>query len=107
MNAIRAKIRAIVGARNRLNRSLEEVIGELTPVLRGWGNYFVMGNWTRQLQAIDSYVPERLSLFLSKKHGKSGRRWGLRWREVDFRGKGLYQLRGTVRRHVYTAKANR
>ena len=106
MTAIRDKLRAIVGARNRLSRSLEEVIGEPNPVLRGWGNYFAVGNSTRQLQAMDSYVEERLSLFLSKKHGKSGRRWGLRWREVDFRGKGLYQLRGTVRRHVYTVKAN-
>ena len=106
MTAIRDKLRAIVGARNRLSRSLEEVIGELNPVLRGWGNYFAVGNSTRQLQAMDSYVEERLSLFLSKKHGKSGRGWGVRWREEDFRGKGLYQLRGTVRRHVYTVKAN-
>lgn len=106
MTAIREKIRAIVGGRNRLDRSLEEVIGELNPVLRGWGNYFAVGNSTKQLQAMDSYVEERLSLFLSKKHGKSGRGWGMRWREVDFRGKGLYQLQGTVRRHVYTAKAN-
>ncbi len=76
MKAIREKVRTIVGARRRLKEGLREVIGELNPVLRGWGSYFSVGNSSRQLQAVDSYVRERLYLFLSKKHHRSGRGWG-------------------------------
>jgi group II intron reverse transcriptase/maturase len=102
MKAIREKVRAIVGGRQRLDRSLQEVLDELNPVLRGWGNYFAVGNSSRKLQQIDDFVRERLYLFLSKKHGKSGRGWGIRWRRINFYAEGLYRLTGTVRRHRYS-----
>ncbi len=105
MKAIREKIRAIVGGLQGLGRSLKEVIDELNPVLRGWGNYFAVGNSSKKLQQIDSYAREKLCLFLSKKHGKSGRGWDMRWRHIDFRAEGLYQLSGTVRWHRYTVNA--
>jgi RNA-directed DNA polymerase len=100
MKAIREKIRTIIGERrHRLNRSLKQVIDGLTPVLRGWRNYFAVGNSTKYFSAVDSYVRERLFLFLSKKHGKSGRGWGERWKDIDFRKMGLFQLTGTIRRY--------
>jgi len=105
MKAIREKIYAIVGGRPRLNWSLEEIIDELNPVLRGWGNYFAVGNSSKKLQQVDSYVWERLYLFLSKKHGKSGRGWAERWQHINFWAEGLYQLSGTVRWHRYTVNA--
>jgi RNA-directed DNA polymerase len=105
MNAIREKVRAITGARQHLNHSLIEIIGKLNPVLRGWGNYFAVGNSAKQLNAVDSYVKERLCRFLSKKHQKSGIGWAVRWKQIDFRQEGLYHLSGTVRRHVYSVKA--
>jgi hypothetical protein len=105
MNAIREKIRVIVGKRQRLDRSLREVIGELNPVLRGWGNYFAVGNSSRQLEQIDDFVRERLYLFLSKKHGRSGRGWDTRWRHIDFYAEGLYRLVGTIRWHRYNVNA--
>ena len=105
MKAIREKIRSIVGHRRVLNWSLREVIDALNPVLRGWGNYFSVGNSSRQFQKIDSYVQERLFLYLSKKHAKSGRGWSTRWRHIDFRAEGLYHLSGTIRWHIYTVNA--
>jgi len=102
MKAIREKIRSIVGHRNVLNWSLREVIDALNPVLRGWGNYFSAGNSSRQFQKIDSYVKERLYLYLSKKHAKSGRGWNTRWRHIDFRAEGLHHLSGTIKWHTYT-----
>lgn len=103
--AMREKVRTITGRRGGRTRSLEEVIGELNPVVRGWGNYFREGNSTRQFQALDSYVRERLCLFLSKKHGKAGRGWRHRWGHIDFRGAGLHQLTGTVRWRTHRAHA--
>jgi RNA-directed DNA polymerase len=105
MKAIREKTRAIAGTQHRLQRSLKEVIAEINPVLRGWGNYFAVGNSTRHFQAIDWHVRERLCLFLSKKHGKPGRGWGQRWQHIDFRKEGLHHLVGTVRWHKYTVHA--
>lgn len=105
MKAIREKIRTIAGGRSRLNRSLKEVIAGVNPVLRGWGNYFRVGNSSRHFQLIDMYVLERLCLFLSKKHGKSGRGWGQRWRHINFRTEGLHQLVGTSWWHNYPVQA--
>lgn len=95
--AIREKIRSIAGARGSLKHSLQDVIRALNPILRGWGNYFAWGNSSRKFAALDSYVKERLMLFLSKKHGKSGRGWGQRWKGIGLRVEGLYRLGGTVR----------
>ena len=105
MNTIREKVRAITGARQYLKRSLKEIISQLNPILRGWGNYFAVGNSTRQFQAVDNYVRERLYLFLSKKYDRSGRGWAARWPNIHFQQEGLYHLNGTVRRHVYAVKA--
>lgn len=105
MKALREKIRYIAGGRYRLERTLQEVIDELNPILRGWGNYFAVGNSSRHFQSIDSYVRERVYLFLSKKHGRAGRGWGQRWQCINLRAVGLYQLTGTVRWHKQKAKA--
>lgn len=105
MKAIREKVRAIAGARQRLDRSLKDVINELNPVLRGWGNYFRVGNSSRHFGLIDMYVLERLCLFLSKKHDKSGRGWGQRWQHINFQEEGLHQLAGTTRWHRYPVQA--
>jgi group II intron reverse transcriptase/maturase len=107
MKSIREKVRTIVGERReRLNKSLDQVINELNPVLRGWGNYFAAGNSAKCFTAIDSYVKEKLYLFLSKKHNVSGRGWATRWASIDFRKEGLYLLCGTVKWHSYSVHAS-
>jgi group II intron reverse transcriptase/maturase len=107
IKAFRERIRSIVGTkRQRLHRTLETVIEELNPVLRGWGNYFGVGNSFRALNTLDSYVTEKLCLFLSKKQDKSGRGWGVRWKGMDFYGKGLCQLSGMRRWHQYPVNAS-
>ncbi len=105
MKAIRDKIRAITEKRRHLVLSLKELIAGINPVLRGWGNYFKIRDSSRKLQVIDEYVLERLYLFLSKKHGRSGRGWVYRRRHVNFPQEGLHQLSGTVRWHHYPAHA--
>ena len=41
---------------------LSEIVARLIPVIRGWRNYFRMGNSTRQLQQLDWYVRLRLRI---------------------------------------------
>lgn len=79
-----------------LHHSMEEIVKWLNPVLRGWMNYFKYGNSTRKFSQIDSYVHERLALFWSKKHRKSGRRWkeDLSWKK--YKETGIQILGGNV-----------
>lgn len=97
MRSIREKMRAILKPRSAGLRSLQDIIAEINPILRGWGNYFAVGNSARKFNLMTSYVQERLYLFLSKKHKKSGRGWKTRWQQIDFRKEGLHHLTGTVR----------
>ena len=53
----------VVGGRELTDRrrragmkDLREVIGDLNPVLVGWGNYFRTGNASLRFQRVDSYV---------------------------------------------------
>jgi len=95
MQRIRDRVKAITAPRHRLPEPVQPIVAELNAVLRGWGAYFRVGNASRQFAQIDSYVRERLALFLSKKTGRSGRRWEVH--TVDFfRALGVYQLSGTV-----------
>ncbi len=64
--AIRACVKGVIGPLSQLSRFLGEVVAQLNPVLRGWGNYFRWGNSSRKFVQVDSYVQERLALFDSK-----------------------------------------
>jgi RNA-directed DNA polymerase len=69
MKAIRSKIHDIT-TRKRLSNPLMEVIKYLNRVIRGWRNYFRIGNSTRKLQQLDQYVQERLRRWVRKLKGK-------------------------------------
>ena len=97
LSAIRARVKAVIGPRSQLSRSVADVVANLNPVLRGWGNYFRWGNSSRKFVQIDSYVQERLALFDSKKRGRSGRGWGERHDAAWLRSLGVHHLSGTVR----------
>ena len=104
MAGLQAKIKEITAPRWRLKESIEVIVAELNPVLRGWCSYFRWGHSSRQFSRIDSYVRERLALFDSKKHGKHGRRWGRVHDPAWFAGLGTFTLSGTVR-YLRTATA--
>jgi RNA-directed DNA polymerase len=75
MQHIRERVKALTAPRHHLPEPVQPLVTEVNRVLRGWGAYFRVGNSTRQFQQVDSYVRERLALFLSKKTGRSGRQW--------------------------------
>jgi hypothetical protein len=95
MKELKQRIKDITGP-PALHHSMEEIVKRLNPVLRGWMNYFKYGNSTRKFSQIDSYVYERLVLFWSKKHRKSGRRWreDLSWKR--YKETGIQILGGNV-----------
>jgi group II intron reverse transcriptase/maturase len=103
MASIRGKVRDRT-AKWRSSWPLEDVVADLNPVLRGWGNYFRHGNSARKFMAVDSYVRFRLARLASRKYGLSGTtNWGERFDHRWSQALGVYRLNGTVR--YWTASA--
>ncbi len=96
MSSIRAKIRALT-TRRYTEMALSAVVDRLNPVLRGWGNYFRVGNSARKFNQIDSYVHERLAILATNKHQRSGRRWATEYNVAWFQRLGVHTLNGSVR----------
>jgi RNA-directed DNA polymerase len=100
MNALRARVRDLTNRRRRAGmKDIREVIRDLNPVLRGWGNYFRTGNASLKFQQIDSYVRVRLLRLLACRGGQ--RRKEFRWSDWPHqrfvKDHGLYRLLGTIR----------
>lgn len=99
MKRIRGKIRVQTDRRRRAGmKDIREVIADLNPVLRGWGNYFATGNAADKFRQIDWHVERRLTRLLIKRKGRHLRpsqvdQWTRQW----FIGLGLHQLMGTIR----------
>jgi RNA-directed DNA polymerase len=94
---VRAKVRDRTGG-NRVGVDIRDVIAELNPILRGWGNYFRTGNAANKFRQIDQYVVRRLFRLMVKKRGRNLRAGQTdQWTEQWFNGHGLHRLRGTIR----------
>ena len=97
MKRLREKVHARTG-RNRAGQDIREVIADLNPLLRGWGNYFRTGNAAIKFRQADSYVVGRLRTLMVKKRGRNLHAGQAdAWTEEWFNGHGLYRLRGKVR----------
>ena len=96
MKKVKASIRDILANRGILNWNVERVVGKINPILRGWMNYFKYGNSAKKFSKMDSYVQERLALWWSKKHQKSGRRWKSDFTYKKFKTCGVQTLSGNV-----------
>ncbi len=100
MNHIRSRIRELTDRRRRAGmKDIREVIRDLNPVLRGWGNYFRTGNASLKFQQVDSYVNQRLVRLMSEHRGDMHRPFSNRqWPPARFAKElGLHRLVGTIR----------
>lgn len=100
MNRIRARIRELTDRRRRAGmKDIREVIRDLNPALRGWGNNFRTGNASLKFQQIDRYVQHRLLRLLSRRGGDRKKPFNPRaWPHPRFvNDHGLYRLLGTIR----------
>jgi group II intron reverse transcriptase/maturase len=97
---LRDRVRELTSKRQS-GKDVKRIIAELTPVLRGWGNYFRTGNADREFNQMDYFVVQRLR---SWQRRRGGQRVSKR---APFTGDqlykmGLHQLQGTVK---YPAQA--
>jgi group II intron reverse transcriptase/maturase len=100
MSAIRTRVRDLTDRRRRAGmKDIREVIQDLNPVLRGWGNYFRTGNASLKFERVDSYVRYRLVRLMATRGGR--RCPGFRpseWPVPRFvADHGLHRLVGTIR----------
>jgi RNA-directed DNA polymerase len=79
MMNIRHKIRLIT-ERQQLSNNTDEVTKSLNMVIRGWRNYFRIGNCALKFQQLDRYVYYRLGQWVRAKLGSRGH-----WNELAFR----------------------
>ena len=96
MNSVRAKIRALTN-RRYAGLDLAAIVERLNPMIRGWGNYFRIGNCARKFHQIDAYLHERLAILAADKHQRSGRRWVADYNWAWFQRLGVHTLGGSVR----------
>jgi group II intron reverse transcriptase/maturase len=97
MQRIRQRVKELT-PRSRCHADAREVIADLNPVLRGFGNYFRTGNAAKRFNQLDAYVYRRLKALRVKRKGRqlrAGEAAG--WTRETFRNLGLHRLRGTVR----------
>jgi RNA-directed DNA polymerase len=95
MASIRGKIRERTD-RRYASFDLGFIVGDLNPVLRGWGNYFRRGNSSRKFHAVDMYVAQRMARLASIKHGLRGINWVQRFNYDWLQSLGVYRLTGSV-----------
>ncbi len=93
LKRIRQKVKALTADWRRLPFPIEELVGKLNPVIRGWVTYFRIGNSSRKFAALDRYVFHRLALFRRRKHQLRRRYWSAE----DYKRLGVYRATGQVR----------
>ncbi len=98
-NRIRTPIEALTDRRRRAGcKDIRDVIADLNPVLRGWGNCFRTGNATTMFVQIDRHVAWRLKRLLVKRKGRNLRAGEFeQWTPDWLWGLGLHRLMGTIR----------
>jgi group II intron reverse transcriptase/maturase len=98
MKRIRQRVKDLT-PRSRCHADLPDVVEQLNPVLRGWGEYFRTGNAAVKFNQLDEYVWRRLLALRVKRAGSKLRAGQVeRWtRDYFVHGFGLHRLRGTVR----------
>jgi group II intron reverse transcriptase/maturase len=97
MQRIRQRVKQLT-PRSRCHADIRDVISDLNPVLRGWGEYFRTGNAAKRFNQLDTYVWRRLKSLRKKRKGRHLRPGeAKRWNEDYFHNLGVHRLRGTVR----------
>lgn len=97
---LRDRVREITDARQS-GKDVKQVIAELNPVLRGWGNYFRTGTCSREFLKMDGFVYRRITRWFYRRGGQRVTKQAP-WTGQQLQSMGLYRLRGHVR---YAAQA--
>ena len=97
MQRIRQRVKELT-PRQRCHDDIRDIIADLNPILRGWGQYFRTGNAAKRFVQLDDYVWQRLRALRVKRKARHLRPGEpRRWTSDYFHDLGLHRLNGTVR----------
>jgi group II intron reverse transcriptase/maturase len=97
---LRDRVREITDSRQS-GKDVKQIIADLNPVLRGWGNYFRTGTCSREFLKMDGFVYRRITRWFYRRGGQRPTKQPP-WTGQQLLDMGLYRLRGHVR---YAAQA--
>ena len=97
---LRDRVRELTGKRQS-GKDVKQIVAELTPVIRGWGNYFRTGNADREFNKMDYFVVRRLRRWQCRRGGQRPTKRAP-FTGDQLYGMGLHKLMGTVK---YPAQA--
>jgi RNA-directed DNA polymerase len=92
---LRDRVRELTSKRQS-GKDVKQLIAELTPVLRGWGNYFRTGNADREFNKMDGFVVKSLRRWQFRRGGQRATKRPP-YTGDQLYGMGLHQLMGTVK----------
>jgi len=72
VKAFKDKVRHLT--RRQQPKSMSQIIRELNPIVRGWGNYFLRANCQRIFIQLDFWLRNRVTAFKLKRQGGYGHR---------------------------------
>lgn len=76
--------------RRKRSQALKEVVAEINPVLRGWVNYFRIGNSSKCLDLIRDWTIKKVRRHVCRARNKSGFGWGKWSNQLIYQRTGLY-----------------
>src|SRR5579863_7744060 len=91
---LRDRVREMT-SKGQSGQQVEQIIAKLTPVLRGWGNYFRTGNADREFNKMDGFVVKRLRRWQYRRGGQRPTKRAP-FTGDQLHGMGLHKLMGTV-----------
>ena len=91
---LRDRVRELTSKRQS-GKDVKQIIAELTPVLRGWGNYFRTGNADREFNKMDGFVFRSLRCWQYRRGGQRPTKRAP-FTGNQLYGMGLHKLMGTV-----------
>ena len=97
---LRDRVRELTSKRQS-GKDVKQIVAELTPVLRGWGNYFRTGNADREFNKMDYFVVKSLRRWQYRRGGQRPTKRAP-FTGDQLHGMGLHKLMGTVK---YPAQA--
>lgn len=89
MKAYRQKVAK--ATRRQQPKNVKMAIDKLNPIIRGWGNYFGIGDGKKRFETLDGWTRMRLRSFIQKKHSLSAMSH-IKYPNAYFKGLGLVFL---------------
>lgn len=81
-----------------LGKPVREAIARINPKLRGWANYFKIGNSYVAALKVQHRVCEELRIFVRRRHSRKDRRGYRHWPDSFFYREGLLYVPNLIRR---------